>query len=242
MSTLSKREQLRASQELQQNTNPAKKFYKWESENKTFSFYQKGETKEDSKNVLIDLPLRFVTLGRPLFCVKGFNEKLKLGLFSNEVRSVKDEMTVRYFDKKQPIIAKGVWADVKEKADVVGGKYHLSIYGYDLENKEIINIDVKGNGIGEWGNLFKKCSNRLADEIVIVKGYKDGKTGAVKYTYPTFELERAVSDDELEEVIDALDVLKKFHTEYFKDKGAEPVVTEIEVVDEEIVDEEDLDF
>lgn len=222
MSTLSKREQLKDSQELRTNTNPAKKFYKWESENKTFSYYHKGETKEESKNVLVDLPFRFVTLGRPLFCVKGFNEKLKLGLYSNEVRSVKEEMTVRYFDKNQPVIAKGIWEEVKGPADNVGGKYHLSIYGYDLDNKEIINIDVKGNGIGEWGNLFKRSSARLADEIVIVKGYKDGKTGAVKYTYPTFELERAVSDDELDEVIEALDTLKSFHTEYFKNKNVEP--------------------
>lgn len=222
MSTLSKREQLKDSQELRTNTNPAKKFYKWESENKTFSYYLKGETKEESKNVLVDLPFRFVTLGRPLFCVKGFNEKLKLGLYSNEVRSVKEEMTVRYFDKNQPVIAKGIWEEVKGPADNVGGKYHLSIYGYDLDNKEIINIDVKGNGIGEWGNLFKRSSARLADEIVIVKGYKDGKTGAVKYTYPTFELERAVSDDELDEVIEALDTLKSFHTEYFKNKNVEP--------------------
>jgi hypothetical protein len=241
MSTLSKREQLKASQELTTNTNPAKKFYKWESENKTFSYYHKGETKEESKNVLVDLPFRFVTLGRPLFCVKGFNEKLKLGLYSNEVRSVKDEMTVRYFDKNQPIIAKGIWEDVKGLADNVGGKYHLSIYGYDLDNKEIIKIDVKGNGIGEWGNLFKRSSARLADEIVIVKGYKDGKTGAVKYTYPTFELERAVSDDELDEVIEALDTLKSFHTEYFKNKNVEPIEEE-NTIDESQEDEEDLEF
>lgn len=234
MSTLSKREQLRASQELQQNTNPAKKFYKWESEHKKFSYYDK----ETKTNIPVDLPFRFVTLGRPLFCVKGFNEKLNIGLYSNEVRSVKDEMTVRYFDKNQPIIAKGIWADVKDKADNVGGKYHLSIYGYDLENKEIINIDVKGNGIGEWGELFKKCSNRLADEIVIVKGFKDGKKGNVKYTYPTFELERSVSDDELDEVIDSLEVLKKYHTEYFKNKGS----IEVEEIIEDAEEQDDLEF
>lgn len=240
MSTLSKREQLKESQELKTNTNPAKKFYKWESENKTFSYYDKKETKEESKNVLVDLPFRFITLGRPLFCVKGFNEKLKLGLYSNEVRSVNDEMTVRYFDKNQPVIAKGIWADVKGLADNVGGKYHLSIYGYDLDSKEIINIDVKGNGIGEWGNLFKKSSARLADEIVIVKSYKDGKTGVVKYTYPTFELERSVSDDELDEVIEALDTLKSFHAEYFKNKVVEPSK---EIEEEETIDLDDpLDF
>jgi hypothetical protein len=241
MSTLSKRDQLKASQELTTNTNPAKKFYKWESENKTFSYFLKGETKAENKNVLVDLPFRFVTLGRPLFCVKGFNEKLKLGLYSNEVRSVKDEMTVRYFDKNQPVIAKGTWEEVKGLADNVGGKYHLSIYGYDLDNKEIINIDVKGNGIGEWGNLFKKCSSRLADEVVIVKGYKDGKTGAVKYTYPTFELERVVSDDELDDVIEALDVLKAYHTEYFKNKNVEPIV-EDSIEEDFLGDEGDLDF
>ena len=225
MSNLSKREQLRTSQEIQQNTNPAKKFYKWVGEHKKFSWYDK----ETKTNTLVDLPFRFVTLGRPLFCVKGFNEKLNIGLYSNEVRSVKDEMTVRYFDKNQPIIAKGVWADVKEKADVAGGKYHLSIYGYDLESKEIINIDVKGNGIGEWGELFRKCSSRLADEVVIVKGFKEGKKGSVNFTYPTFELERAVSDDELDEVIDALDVLKKFHAEYFKGKVNEEVTPDTAV-------------
>lgn len=234
MST-SKREQLRNAQELTQNTNPAKKFYKWESENKTFSWYNK----EENKNVLTKLPFRFVTLGRPLFCVKGFNEKLNIGLYSNEVRSVKDEMIVRYFDKNQPIIAKGVWADVKDKADNVGGKYHLSIYGYDLDSKEIINIDVKGNGIGEWGELFKKNNQRLADEIVIVKGYKEGKKGSVKYTYPTFELERSISDPELDEVFDSLEILKKFHLEYFKNKG---VATEEPTSDGNIDEENTEEF
>lgn len=221
---LSKRDQLRASQELKTNSNPAKKFYKWESENKTFSHYEK----ETKTNILTELPFRFVLLGRPLFCVKGFNEKLNIGLYSNEVRTVKDEITVRYFDKNQPIIAKGVWADVKEKADVVGGKYHLSVYGYDLQNKEIINVDLKGNAIGEWGELFKRCSQRMADEIVIVKGFKDGKKGSVKYTYPTFELERAVSDSELDEVLDALETLKEYHKEYFKGNVQEdlPPVTD----------------
>ena len=225
MSNLSKREQLRASQEIQQNTNPAKKFYKWVDEHKKFSWYEK----DTKTNILVDLPFRFVTLGRPLFCLKGYNEKIKQGIYSNEVRSVKDNMTVRYFDKNQEIIAQGVWADVKDKAYFVGAKYHLSIYGYDLESKEIINIDIKGNGIGEWGDLFKKCSSRLADEVVIVKGFKEGKTGNVRYTFPTFELERAVSDDELDEVIDALDVLKKFHAEYFKGKVNEEVIPDTAV-------------
>jgi hypothetical protein len=236
MSNLSKREQLRASQELSRNVNPAKKFYKWESENKTFSHYEK----ETKKNILIDLPFRFVTLGRPLFCVKGFNEKLKIGIYSNEVRSVNDEMTVRYFDKNQPIIAKGVWADVKEKADVVGGKYHLSIYAYDLENHEIINIDIKGLGIGEWGELFKKNSQRLADEIVIVNGFKDGKKGSVRFTYPTFNLERVISDDELDEVIDALEVLKEFHKEYLKGKVQEEPINSTEDISD--IDPDVLDF
>jgi hypothetical protein len=62
--------------------------------------------------------------------------------------------------------------------------------------------------------------------VVIVKGFKEGKKGSVKYTYPTFELERAVSDDELDEVIEALDVLKKFHAEYFKGKVNEEAILE----------------
>lgn len=241
MNATRKRDLLKASQDLVKATNPAKKFFKWESENKTMSYYHKGETKEESKNVFVDLPFRFVTLGRPLFCVKGFDDNLNLGLYSNEVRTVKDEMVVRYFDKKQPEIARGIWADVKDKADNVGGKYHLSIYGYDLIAKEIINIDVKGNGIGEWGELFKKSSNRLADEVVIIKGYKEGKKGIVKYTYPTFELERVINDEELDEVIEALETLKKYQNEYFK-TSTKAGENEIEVVDTEENEPDGLPF
>jgi hypothetical protein len=234
MNNVSKRDQLRSSQDFNRNVNPAKKFFKWESESKAFSYYD-PETK---LKVLYQLPFKFVTLGRPLFCIKGFNEKLNLGIYSNEVRSVHDEIVVRYFDKNQPLIAKGVWAEVKGIADNVGGKYHLSIYAYDLEIKEIINIDVKGMGIGEWGDLFKKNSTRIADEIIIVNKFKEGKKGSVKYTYPTFELERSVSDDELDDVINALDELKKYHFEYFlKNKK-----TEIKEDDIILDTGEDLDF
>jgi hypothetical protein len=213
------REQLKNAQGLEQIKNPAQKFYKWESEKKCFSYYE-SETKT---NILVDLPLSFVTLGRPLFCVKGYNEKLKKGIYSNEVRTVKDILTVKYFDKNLPIIASGTWEEVKTPADAVDGKYHLSIYGYDLVNKEIINLSVKGNGIGEWSELYKRNSQRMSDEIVIVKEFKEGKKGSVNYTYPSFNLERVITDAELEEVFNALGVLNKYLDKYLK----APVILEV---------------
>jgi hypothetical protein len=235
MSTPSKRDLLKKEQNLTQNTNPAKKFYKWESDNKTFSWYNK-ETKE---NVLTKLPFEFVTLGKPLITVKGFNEKLNKGIFSNEVQTVNDELTVRYFDKNIDPIAIGKWNDIKDTVDAKGAKFHLSIYGYDLKTKEIINISIKGMGVGEWYELQKSWSHRLADEIVQVKSYKEGKTGKNEYTYPAFNLLRSITDEELDVVFDALANLKTFLKEYLSKSGNE-LKEDINDVEEE--PEDDLEF
>lgn len=238
MSTTDRRQALKEAQNLSQNTNPAKKFYKWESTNKCFSYFDK-EKGEKGENVLSPLPFKFVTLGRPLFCVKGYNEPNNCGIYSNEVRSVNDQLTVRMFDKSKSTIAKGTWKEVKDACVAKGGKYHLSIYAYDLVAQEIINISIKGLGIQEWGNLYRKCSNRLADEIVSVNGYIDGKKGATKFTYPKFELERVLSDLEIEPVFDALDELNLYLKAYLV--KAEPIVHEVDLENSGI-EEDDLEF
>jgi hypothetical protein len=237
MSTLDRRQALKDAQNLASNTNPAKKYYKWESTNKCFSYFDK-EKGEKGENVLVKLPFRFVTLGRPLFNVKGYNEPNNCGIWSNEVRSVNDHLTVKMFDKLKTTIAEGTWKEVKDACVSKGGKYHLSIYGFDLETQEIINISIKGLGIQEWGSLYRKCSGRLADEIVIVNGYIDGKKGATKFTYPKFELERSLSDSEIDPVFDALDELNIYLEKYLKAPKTEPAV---ELAEQE-VDEDDLDF
>lgn len=237
MST-SRREQLKSAQNLSNNTNPAKKFYKWESDNKCFSYFDK-EKGEKGENVLVPLPFRFVTLGRPLFCIKGYNEPNNCGIFSNEVRSVNDKLTVKLFDKSKTEIASGTWKEIKDTCVSKGGKYHLSIYAYDLDNNEIINISIKGLGVQEWGNLYRKCSNRLSDEIVIVKGYADGVKGKTKFTYPTFEMDRVTSDSEVESVFDALDELNSYLDKYLVSKH-DTVIEEPEENEDDISD--DLEF
>lgn len=237
MSTLSKRDLLKKEHDLDLNTNPAKKFFKWESDNKTFSYYDK----EEKENVLIELPLEFVLIGKPLIAIKGYNSKLKKWFYSNEVQSINDELTVRYYDKNIDPIAVGKWKDIKETVDVKGAKYHLSIYGYNLIQKEIINISIKGLGVGEWYDLQKNWGNRLADEIVSIKSYKDGKSGSNSFTYPSFSLKRSISDDELDEVFDALTTLKSYLKKYFVNYGIN--VNEIEVVEPEFVHaDNDIDF
>ena len=232
----SKRDLLRKEQNLSSNTNPAKKYYKWESDNKVFSYYDK----EKEENILVKLPFKFVTLGRPLITVKGFDQKIEKWMYSNEVQSVNDELIVKYFDKNLDEIARGKWNDIKEKVDSKGGKYHLSIYGYDLETKEIINISIKGLGVGEWFTLQKDWGQRLADEIVCVKSYKDGLKGKTKFTYPSFTLERSISDDELDLVLDSLTELKNYLKEYLENKGQNLKEIEEEPTEEPI--EEDIEF
>lgn len=223
---------------LNVQTNPTKRFYKWDSTNKQFTYYDK----EKKENVPAGLPFCFVLLDRPLICVNGYNEPANCGITSNEVRSVKDEIVVRMFDNAKTVIAKGGWNDIKDACVAKGGKYHLSIYGYDLATDEIVNVSVKGMGVGEWGDFFRKNSRRTIDEIVVVKAFKEGKKGSVKFTYPTFSLERSLSDAENEKVEQAYATLRSYLDGYLAKGASAETATESVAQEDYATDTDPIDF
>lgn len=208
-------------------SNPSKKFLEWKSNEKCFSFFNK-ETKE---NVKVELPFKFLVLDQ-LHTVSGWNDATSSGIFSNEVKFIsKQVMTVKPFKGNE--IAKGLYADIKEKVKNAGGHYVKSIY-IMLEDGTLANIQLKGSAVQQWGEFTNKSLSRLPEEWVVVDKAVDGKKGAVKYTTPGFTFGGSLSDKEAAQADLVFDELETYLKAYLIKEEAPVEVEDLET--------DDLDF
>ncbi len=234
--------------------NPATKFLSWKSNDKCFSYYDKeiaeslkGKSEDvikEKANVKVNLPFKFLFLDQ-LQSVKGWSDALSGQIISNEVKTVSDqELNVVCYHKNakgeptKTTIAKGLYSQIKDAVVSAGAKYHKSVYVM-LEDGSLANLQFKGACVKEWSEFFNSSKKRLADEWVIVESTKDGKKGAVKFTTPDFKFERSISDSESEQADAVFDELDEYLKQYLKKP-----ITNIEVKEPEILDEDDddLDF
>lgn len=208
-------------------SNPAKRFLEWKSNDKCFSFYDK----EKKENVLVELPFKFLVLDQ-LHTVSGWNDATSSGIYSNEVKFIsKQVMTVKPFKGNE--IAKGLYADIKEKVKNAGGHYVKSIY-IMLEDGTLANIQLKGSAVQQWGEFTNKSLSRLPEEWVVVDKAIDGKKGAVKYTTPGFTFGGSLSDKEAAQADLVFDELETYLKAY--------LIKEEAPVEVEDLDTDDLDF
>lgn len=208
-------------------SNPAKRFLEWKSNDKCFSFYDK----EKKENVLVELPFKFLVLDQ-LHTVSGWNDATSSGIFSNEVKFIsKQVMTVKPFKGNE--IAKGLYADIKEKVKNAGGHYVKSIY-IMLEDGTLANIQLKGSAVQQWGEFTNKSLSRLPEEWVVVDKAIDGKKGAVKYATPGFTFGGSLSDKEAAQADLVFDELETYLKAY--------LIKEEAPVEVEDLDTDDLDF
>ena len=199
-------------------SNPSTKFITWKSNDKQFSFYDK----EAKENVAIPLPFKFLVLDE-LHTVSGWNDATSSGIYSNEVKYIsKEEMTVKPFKGNE--IAKGLYKDIKERIVAAGGHYVKSIY-IMLEDGSLANIQLKGSAVQQWGEFTQKTRSRLTDEWIEVKGTKDGKKGAVKFSIPDFTFLRSLSESEAEQADECFNTLEAYLKTYLA--KVEPIVDEV---------------
>jgi len=222
----------------QPQTNPAKKFIDWKSNDKCFNYYDK----ESKTNVAINLPFKFLVLDE-LHTVKGWNDSLKGQIGSNEVKFISnDVLKVKTFHKDangkniKTDMIEGVYSEVKEKIKSSGAHYVKSVY-IMLEDGSIANLQLKGASCQSYGDFTAKTRSRLTDEWVEVANFVEGKKGAVKYTVPEFKFKNSISDAKADLADEAFNTLEAYLKTYLT--KADPI--NIEVVDEEIVDD-DLEF
>jgi hypothetical protein len=210
-------------------SNPAKRFLEWKSNDKCFSYYDK----EKSENVKVELPFKFLVLDQ-LHTVSGWNDATSSGIYSNEVKFIsKQVMTVKPFKGNE--IAKGLYADIKEKVKNAGGHYVKSIY-IMLEDGTLANIQLKGSAVQQWGEFTNKSLSRLPEEWVVVDKAVEGKKGAVKFTTPGFKFDGSLNDAEAAKADAVFDELETYLKAYLIKEEA-PV--EVEDLNQEV---DDLDF
>lgn len=211
--------------------NPAGKFIDWDSEHGCFKTWDKAK----KENVKIPLPVRFYVLDE-LTTIKGFNDKLQGGLWSNEIKDItKHTLSVRCRTKdgKSTTIAEGIYGDIKDTVVSNGGKYTRSLYAAmlnDNDEYEIVNFQLKGAAFSGWLDFVNEHRNAVLTEEIICEDFRKEKKGATKYTIPTFTSnpaseegnEAAIKlDVELQEYLKSYLDRTQNAAEYVNDEGAQ---------------------
>lgn len=168
-------------------TNPAVKFIEFKGDSGEFFYYDK----EKEERINLKMPLYFVVLDE-LSTITGFNTRVNAGMYSNEVRSTKDDLlNVRSFKGGISII--GRYQDIKDTIIANMGKFCKSVYAMLItgsENFELVNFKFHG---ASFGGVEKGRSDWMQKKVntekfgVCVKECEQGQTGAIKYKAPIFE-------------------------------------------------------
>ena len=201
--------------------NPATKFLEWKSDQKGFSYYDKGL----AKNVEVSLPFKFVFLDE-LSTVKGWNDASSSGIFSNEVKYLsKEPMTVKAF--KGGVLAQGLYNEIKERVKNAGGHYSKSVY-IMLEDGSLANIQLKGSATQQWGEFVKANRQSITRTWVNVASATENKKGKVVFSIPNFTIGADIEDLDARDADAKFDELEAYLKTYLAKVDVEDIETEVE--------------
>lgn len=167
-------------------TNPAEKRFSYSGSTGQMQFYDR-----DTKTMIeVPEPFTFLVLDE-LSTIGGYSDAHKSGIWANEVRSTKDQLTVR---TGAGSIAIGPYDQIKDALKAQGGKYARSIYIAYQEGSDwkVGNIKLTGAGLGAWFDFKRK--NNVESDAVRLEGSDTDKNGSVTYHIPKFYIEEI--DDE----------------------------------------------
>ena len=190
------------------NANPCKYFIDWK--NGSFVYYDK----EAGENVDLGDNITFLVLDQ-LSTVKGWHDESNSGIWSNEVRDTRTEtMNVKAF--KGGDLVSGLYSDIKDKVEDLGGRYVRSMYvamKVDGDTLELANLQLKGAALAEWSAFYNDNRNEIYDAAVEVTGSDARKKGAIKFNVPVFALKKV--SEETNETAKSLDtVLQNYLSGY----------------------------
>lgn len=175
--------------------NPCKKFIEFKGDNGIFQYWDK----EAKKNVQLKTPVSFIVLDE-LSTISGFSEAFQAGIYSNEVKSLQNQvLNVRCFKGNLSIIGK--YAEIKDAIAKAKGKFCKSVYAALIhgDDLELVNFQLKGISFSSW--LEKEVD--LSLNAVTINRFTDGKKGKVEFKIPVYEalpikrelMEKAVAMD-----------------------------------------------
>lgn len=212
-----------------------------------FFTYWDGELEE---RVRLDKMPPFVILDDTLVTFKGYNEGLKQGVWSNEVRDKNHNVVIR---NKQGVLFEFKLGDYKNVKDIVTGKsakYTKSVYiavhvdgEWKIWNLQLGGSQLTGGGDPKskdvedkelgWFNFMNNVVKGKKNKVFIeLDKFVMRKKGASKYTVPKFVIGDYITEEEGAE-LDKLDIqLQEYLDWYF----ARPKEEQKEEVHEESED------
>lgn len=165
--------------------HPCGRWFNWVGDKGHLRFYDRAE----GINVDVALPFRFLLLDQ-LAAVKGWHDQSDSGIFSNEVRSTKqDELRVKSF--KGGELATGLYAAIREQVVSLGGHFVASLYiAYESDDGDLTigNLQLKGSQLRAWSEFSKQHRKELLSKAIVINGFGEGKKGKVVYRFPKFDI------------------------------------------------------
>ena len=164
--------------------NPAVRWFEWQGEHGIVRYYDK----EKKENVDVGADFGFVLLDQ-LASVRGWHEASQSGIYSNEVKDTRaDVLVVKAF--KGGTLAEGLYKDIKDRANNVGGRFNANIY---LAFKHgpgmaIGCLRLKGGALGAWMEFVKANRAEVYKQAIKITGFTEGKKGRVVFRVPQFKL------------------------------------------------------
>lgn len=208
--------------------NPSTRWYGWNGSQGNLEWYNK-ETKEQ---INAGDKFSFLLLDS-LSCVKGWHDPSESGIYSNEVRDTRsDRLVVKSF--KGGTLVEGLYADIKDRANAVGGKFNINLYiAYKSENGQlkIGALTLAGAALSAWMEFSKANRKALNEGAVQINGSDEGKKGSIKFKTPRFSLITA-SEQANTAAIELDKELQEYLRAYLKKNKAEPQEQEYEPEDE----------
>lgn len=194
--------------------NPSTHLYEWNGGDGTLSYYDKDQDKDINVPFSKEKPFAMLVLDQ-LNGVSGWSDQHNIGIWSTEVRSAKDDITV--FAGKRPIYT-GPYKDKQGINQVAGfgGRYAKIVYFAHKEGDDwhISRIRLVGIAVTAWIDFTNDIGRAKIDNgKVLLTGSVEGKKGSVVYQKPDFECV-AARDEENEQAILLDKALQQFLSSY----------------------------
>lgn len=190
--------------------NPAGRWFEWNGERGVVRYYDK----EAKQNVDVGADFTFILLDE-LSSVRGWSELAQAGIYSNEVRDTRQErLLVKTF--KGGTIAEGLYRDIKDRVNNVGGSFVASCYiAFKADGElHIGNLRFKGAALGAWMEFRKQHRQELYALAVRICGVTEGKKGRIIYKMPQFKMQD-LSDETNAQATELDRQLQTYLTAYF---------------------------
>lgn len=168
--------------------SPVKYWLNWNGSEGVFSYWNGEEN--DTVN-----SLEMLVLDRRS-AVTGWNDASTSRIYSNTVKSVKDELNVR---TKTGTIAKGKWEDIKEEVNRAGGNFTINLYALaklgDSDEFEPVCIQLDKSCLKNWTDFTKETNTwQIYKGLIKVERSEPQQKGRVKFFVAEFSLEEATPE------------------------------------------------